>query len=108
MSNIPEDILKAAKATYEALPLCYDGWDEDAVIEGIAAAILAERERCKETLVAISGDLRRQCDTLVSNWTADLGATFETKAAGAASWIINDAATSIDVEISKLEKGGAA
>jgi hypothetical protein len=43
---IPDDIRKAATATYEGLPLVYDGWDEDAVIDGIARALLNERERC--------------------------------------------------------------
>jgi len=47
MGEIPDDIMKAAKACYENLPLSYDGWDVDAVITEIAKAILAERERSK-------------------------------------------------------------
>lgn len=108
MSQYPEDIMEAAKVTYEGLPLCYDGWDEDAVIEGIAAAIFAERVRGAagqiKTLESVRDDLRRQCDTLVKNWSADLGETFETKAAGAASYIISEAATSIEIELMKLDK----
>jgi len=46
MNEVPEDIKKAATATYEGLPIVYDGWDEDAVIQCIARALLSERERC--------------------------------------------------------------
>jgi hypothetical protein len=59
MSEYPEDIMKAAKETYEGLPIVYDGWDEDAVIECIAVAILAERNQCVKLLVDRSQDVRR-------------------------------------------------
>jgi hypothetical protein len=42
--DFPADILKEATAAYEAMPLCYDGWDEDAVIACIARALM-ERDR---------------------------------------------------------------
>ncbi len=43
MSEIPDDIKKSATAAYEAMPLVYDGWDEEAVVACIARALLAER-----------------------------------------------------------------
>jgi hypothetical protein len=42
MTGIPDDIMRTARETFENLPLGH----EQGSIEGIANAILAERERC--------------------------------------------------------------
>jgi len=116
MSEFPEDIKKDAEEAVAGFMGWIEGGNTTASLSehavaglkhSFAAAILAERERCKKKMIDISDDLRRQCESLVDKWSDGLGSTFESKAAGAASWIVSDAATSIDVEVAKLERGAA-
>lgn len=46
--DVPDDILKAATAAYDAMPLVYDGWDKDAVIDCLARALLAQDKAATE------------------------------------------------------------
>lgn len=49
MTEIPEDVMKAARECYADMlenVIIYDGWDENEFVQHIARAILAERERC--------------------------------------------------------------
>jgi hypothetical protein len=47
-ADIPRSVMEEARKTYEALPIVYDGWDEDAVIKVIARFAIARDKRAAE------------------------------------------------------------
>lgn len=121
MSDIPEDVMKAAYDTALSYrhdkatdPIHHDG----ALQECIERAILAERERCRqllseaetrerETLTQLSEIAKKEAEELMDKWISDQGATIETKAAGVASHIVNDFRGHIEAALIKLERRSA-
>lgn len=54
------------------------------------AVLLAEREELRAALQKAADLAEAKAEELMDRWTSDLGATVETKAAGVASYLINE------------------
>lgn len=59
MEAIPEDVMKAAATGFLAFspsPTAFDGFNTALIVEAIARAIMAERERCARVADAHGGE----------------------------------------------------
>lgn len=70
--------------------------------------LLSEAEkREREALIQLSELAKKEAEELMDKWISDKGATVATKAAGAASHVINDFRGHIEAALIKLERRAA-